>query len=121
MITDYIQSALKRAKYELLEDGTFYAEVPELQGLYANAPTLESCRDELKQSLEEWIVLGLQLGHNIPELDGIYLSFVEQIAEFKTWVKSHRNLNFPTLSDEAISRESIYEPLSHGINSLSDS
>ncbi|QEI40325.1 hypothetical protein BMF77_00890 [Dolichospermum sp. UHCC 0315A] len=80
MITDYIQSALKRAKYELLEDGTFYAEVPELQGLYANAPTLENCREELKQSLEEWIVLGLQLRHNIPELDGIYLALKKDVA-----------------------------------------
>jgi predicted RNase H-like HicB family nuclease len=80
MLTEYIQAALKRANYELLEDGTFYAEVPALEGLYANAPTLEDCRDELKQSLEEWIVLGLQLGHNIPELDGIYLSFKKDVA-----------------------------------------
>jgi predicted RNase H-like HicB family nuclease len=80
MLTEYIQAALKRASYELLEDGTFYAEVPALKGLYANAPTLEDCRDELKQSLEEWIVLGLQLGHNIPELDGIYLSFKKDVA-----------------------------------------
>jgi predicted RNase H-like HicB family nuclease len=71
MLTEYIQSALKRATYQILEDGTFYAEIPELKGLYANALTLENCRDELKESLEEWIVLGLQLGHNIPEMDGM--------------------------------------------------
>jgi predicted RNase H-like HicB family nuclease len=52
-------------------------EVPELQGLYANAPTLESCRDELKQSLEEWIVLGLQLGHNIPQLERNNFSIIQ--------------------------------------------
>ncbi|MFN7661344.1 MAG: type II toxin-antitoxin system HicB family antitoxin, partial [Dolichospermum sp.] len=45
MLTNYIQAALNRAKYELLDDGTFYAEVPELQGLYANAPTMENCRE----------------------------------------------------------------------------
>ncbi len=75
MLTNYIQAALRRATYELLDDGTFYAEVPELQGLYANAPTLEACREELKDSLEEWIVLGLQLGHSLPVLDGISLCF----------------------------------------------
>ncbi|MEH2380258.1 MAG: type II toxin-antitoxin system HicB family antitoxin [Nostoc sp.] len=74
MLTEYIQAALHRANYEILEDGIFYAEVPELQGLYANASTLEACREELKQSLEEWIILGLQLGHNLPELDGISLA-----------------------------------------------
>ncbi|MDD1415969.1 type II toxin-antitoxin system HicB family antitoxin [Dolichospermum sp. ST_con] len=80
MLTEYIQSALKRATYQILEDGTFYAEIPELKGLYANALTLENCRDELKESLEEWIVLGLQLGHNIPEMDGIYLAFKKDVA-----------------------------------------
>jgi predicted RNase H-like HicB family nuclease len=77
MLTNYIQAALNRAKYELLDDGTFYAEVPELQGLYANAPTLESCRDELKKSLEEWIVLGLQLRHNIPQLERNNFSIIQ--------------------------------------------
>ncbi|BAY47344.1 hypothetical protein SAMD00079811_49620 [Scytonema sp. HK-05] len=43
MLTNYIQAALHQATYELLDDGTFYAEVPGLQGLYANAPTLEGC------------------------------------------------------------------------------
>ncbi|BAY98392.1 hypothetical protein NIES37_23420 [Tolypothrix tenuis PCC 7101] len=46
MLTEYIQAALHRASYEILEDGTFYAEVPELLGLYANAPTLKACREE---------------------------------------------------------------------------
>ncbi|WP_199340875.1 hypothetical protein [Nostoc spongiaeforme] len=32
----------------------------------------------------------------------------EWIAAFQEWVESHRELNLPTLSDEGISRESIY-------------
>jgi hypothetical protein len=32
----------------------------------------------------------------------------EWVAAFQEWVESHRELNLPTLSDEAISRESIY-------------
>ena len=27
MILEYIEAAMRRAKYEILEDGTFYAEV----------------------------------------------------------------------------------------------
>ncbi|MEC4812963.1 MAG: type II toxin-antitoxin system HicB family antitoxin [Scytonema sp. PMC 1069.18] len=80
MLTEYIEAALKRANYETLDDGTFYGEVPELQGLYANAPTLEACQEELKDSLEEWIVLGLQLGHTMPVLDGISLAFNQDVA-----------------------------------------
>jgi hypothetical protein len=32
----------------------------------------------------------------------------EWVTAFQEWVESHRRLNLPTLSDEAISRESIY-------------
>ncbi|MCV3217589.1 type II toxin-antitoxin system HicB family antitoxin [Plectonema radiosum NIES-515] len=80
MLTEYIQAALRQANYEILEDGTFYGYVPGMKGLYANASTLEACREELKESLEEWIVLGLQLGHTLPVIDGITLLFNKDVA-----------------------------------------
>ena len=80
MFTEYIQAALRQANYEILEDGTFYADVPGMKGLYANASTLEACREELKESLEEWIVLGLQLGHTLPVIDGVTLLFNKDVA-----------------------------------------
>ena len=39
--------------------------------MWANADTLEACREELRQALEEWIVLGLRMGHHLPEIDGL--------------------------------------------------
>ena len=54
MLTSYIQSAMKRAKYEILTDGTFYAEIPDLPGVWANTSTLEDCRLELQEVLEGW-------------------------------------------------------------------
>ena len=81
MLTDYIQAAMRQAKYEFLEDGTFFASIPELQGLWANAPTVEACREELLDGLEEWIVLGLRLGHKIPPINGIDLNFKIEAAE----------------------------------------
>lgn len=80
MLTKYIQAAMHRATYELLGDGTFYGEIPGLDGLWANASTLEACRDELQESLEEWIALGLQLGHPLPVVDDIDLSFRKEVA-----------------------------------------
>jgi predicted RNase H-like HicB family nuclease len=63
---------MRHARYELLEDdGTFYGEIEGLPGVWANAPTLEACRDELSEVLEGWVILGLRLGHEMPELDGI--------------------------------------------------
>ena len=74
MLTAYIASAMRQAKYEILEDDTFYAEIPSLIGVFASSPTLEACREELQQVLEGWLILGLRLGHDIPVLDGIQLN-----------------------------------------------
>jgi predicted RNase H-like HicB family nuclease len=61
------------ARYEILEDGTYYGEIPDCPGVYANAETLEGCRDQLREVLEDWIVLGLRMGHTFPVIDGISL------------------------------------------------
>ena len=80
MLTQYIQSAMRRATYEMLSDGTFYGEIPGLAGVYANAQTLEACREQLQEVLEGWIVLGLRMGHKLPELDGIRLDADAEVA-----------------------------------------
>jgi predicted RNase H-like HicB family nuclease len=69
--TQYINAAMHHATYEILPDSTFYAEIPGFQGVYADAATLEECREQLQEVLEGWIVLGLRVGHSLPILDGI--------------------------------------------------
>ena len=64
---------MRRAVYEILEDGTYYGEIPGFQGVYANAQTLAGCAEELQEVLEGWIVLGLRLGHFLPAVEGIEL------------------------------------------------
>jgi predicted RNase H-like HicB family nuclease len=74
MLTNYIKSAMKRAKYEILEDdGSYYVEIPELEGVYANEKNLESCRTALEEILEEWIFLRVSKNFSIPVIDGIEL------------------------------------------------
>ena len=75
MLTTYIQAAMHRATYELLEDGEFYGKIPGLDGVFATAATLEECRDNLQSVLEEWIALGLRMGHDIPPIDDHALTF----------------------------------------------
>ena len=80
MLTAYINAAMRSAHYELLESGEGYiGKIPGLQGVFANADTLEACRDELGEVLEEWIILGLKMNHHIPDIDGIELNF-EKVA-----------------------------------------
>ena len=78
MLTNYIKAAMKRAKYEILEDdGSYYGEIPELEGVYANEKNLESCRTALEEILEEWIFLRISKNFPIPPLDGIDLNIKE--------------------------------------------
>ncbi len=80
MLTAYINAAMRSAHYELSESGEEYiGKIPGLKGVWANADTLEGCRDELREVLEEWIILGLKMNHHIPVIDGIELNF-EKVA-----------------------------------------
>ncbi len=75
MLSEYIRTAMRRAKYEILEDDqSLWGEIPGLDGVWANADTLEACREELAEVLEGWIILGLWLHHDIPALEGIDLN-----------------------------------------------
>lgn len=78
MLTAYINAALRKAHYEILAEGEgYFGAIEGLQGVWAQADTLEACREELREVLEEWIVLGLRMGHPIPSLDGIDLTIQE--------------------------------------------
>ncbi len=71
MLSRYLRAALGRAHYEILEDeGTFYGEIPECPGVYANAATLEACREELEEVLEEWVLFRVAKNLKLPTIDG---------------------------------------------------
>lgn len=77
-INEYLDHALRKARYEILEDdGSYYGEIPECPGVLANAPTLEACREKLAEVLEEWLLLRIHKQLPIPDLDGISLAFEE--------------------------------------------
>ncbi len=80
MLTQYLQQAMYRAIYEKIEDGTYYGEIPEFQGVYANADTLKACQEMLQEVLEGWIILGLRLQHPLPIIDGIDLNPQLEVA-----------------------------------------
>ena len=71
MLAEYIAAAMRRAEYKLLEDETYWGEIPPLQGVWANADSLQECEDELESVLEDWIEVGLRFGDTIPEIDGV--------------------------------------------------
>ena len=80
MLTTYIQAAMHQAKYEILsDDGSFYGEIPDFQGVWANASTLEKCREELQSALEDWILVRISDRLPLPIIDGIELVIKEAV------------------------------------------
>jgi len=77
MIIEYCQKVLEKAEYKQLEDGTWFAEIPNFTGVWANGETVEECRKELVTVLEEWIILKLRDRDAIPEVDGFRLEITE--------------------------------------------
>lgn len=69
MIFEYVQEALRRAKYEMINDEEqFYAEIKELPGVWATGKTLEECRKNLVEVVEGWILIRIKKGLPIPLL-----------------------------------------------------
>jgi predicted RNase H-like HicB family nuclease len=68
MLSEYIHKQLRKAHYKLIEDGTYFGEIPGLKGVWANEKKLEKCREELKSALEDWIMFSLHQGQDIPAL-----------------------------------------------------
>ena len=76
MLSDYLHAALCRAMYEILpDDGSYYGEIPGFNGVYANADTLEECRKQLAEVLEEWILFRLFRNLSLPMIDDRELIF----------------------------------------------
>ena len=67
MLTEYIDAALSRAKYEIIDDEEpYYGEVPELDGVWATGKTLEECRTNLLSTLEGWLIFRLRNRLTVP-------------------------------------------------------
>lgn len=77
MLNEYIGKVLERAEYKRLDDQTWFAEIPEFKGVWANGPTVERCRNELAEVLEEWLLLKLRDKDPIPVIDGIETKIAE--------------------------------------------
>lgn len=79
MLASYIDKAMAKAVYEIIEDdNTYWGEIPNLQGVWANSDTLEECRNELREALSDWIALRLRLSLEIPIVDKINLNDISK-------------------------------------------
>lgn len=67
MLTEYIHAALETAEYEIIDDPEpYYGHVPALQGVWATDTTLEACRRNLGDAIEDWVFFSTARGFSVP-------------------------------------------------------
>jgi predicted RNase H-like HicB family nuclease len=79
LLTDYLDAAMHNAEYEDLGDEGWFARIPGFAGLWASGSTRDEACQELRSTLEDWLLIGLRLGHPLPVVDGIDLN-VQHVA-----------------------------------------
>ena len=66
MLTEFISKKLKNARYKILKDGSYFGEITGIKGVWASAKNLEDCRRDLQEVLEDWLLLKVRDGEQIP-------------------------------------------------------
>ena len=81
-LSHYVEKALKLAEYKFDENGVVIVNVPKASGFFAQGDSFEEARENLKDVIEGNVLLALQLGLDIPVLEG--LSIEERDVETVT-------------------------------------
>lgn len=74
VLGDYVLAPLALATYDKLDDGTCAGRIPACVGVVASGTTLRECEDNLRSTLEDWLLIGLKLHHSLPLIAGIDLN-----------------------------------------------
>ncbi len=74
VLSEYVELAMSEATYDKLEDSSFAGRIPSCPGVLSFAPTLKECEEELRSTLEDWVLLGLKLRHPLPVIGNIDLN-----------------------------------------------
>jgi predicted RNase H-like HicB family nuclease len=81
VLLEYLTAALDRAHYEMIDDAEpFYGEISGLQGVWASGKTLEECRRNLAQALEDWIFFTVSRGETPPAVGDVKLELPHRVA-----------------------------------------
>ncbi len=74
MLIEYVNKAMSKAVYDKLDDGTFTGKIPQCPGVVAFGDSLYRCEQELRSSLEGWLIVKIRHGDRLPIIDKIKLN-----------------------------------------------
>jgi len=67
---EYIFEMMKLAKYEKLNDGTYYGSISRIKGIWVNETSKKKCEKALWEVSEEWVLLKVYRRSVLPVLRG---------------------------------------------------
>jgi predicted RNase H-like HicB family nuclease len=70
---EYVELAMAQAVYDKLEDASFSGRIPSCPGVLSFVPTLKECEEELRATLEDWVLVGLKFRRPLPVVANIDL------------------------------------------------
>jgi len=74
MFITYLRAVLHQAQYQVSpEDDRIHGEIPGFDGVCASGDTLEECRHQLAEVLEDWIEARVCRRLPLPEVEGLQL------------------------------------------------
>jgi predicted RNase H-like HicB family nuclease len=73
-MTEYTEKALRKAEYYRDENGVVIAKVTNASGFFAQGDNFEEARANLRDVIEGNVILSLQLGIPIPQIEGVKIT-----------------------------------------------
>ena len=70
----YVEEAMHKAEYYKDENGVAVAKVPGAQGFFAEGDSFDEASENLREVIEGNILLALQVGLEIPRLEGVAIA-----------------------------------------------
>ena len=74
MLIEYVNKAMSKASYDKMEDKSFSGKIPQCPGVIAFGETLYQCQQELRSSLEGWLIVKISHGDKLPVMGKINLN-----------------------------------------------
>ena len=66
MLIGYIEAAMLHAEFEQMENERWFGAIPVCPGLWAEADSRETCRQQLQSTLEDWILIKVRHCDSMP-------------------------------------------------------
>ena len=80
MFEKYLQKALSKAEYKLLDNAEWFVSIPGFDGVWASGVNVEETRSELIEVLEDWLLLKLKDNELIPFFESNYAESPKEFA-----------------------------------------